>query len=330
MAKRTAPDVLYYDNLAAGLPDQSGKVVAITGCTSGMGLVLAKTAAQKGARVIMLNRPSDRADRALAEIRAIGAAELVPCDLTDFASVRAAGAALRALLDGIGLDVLVNNAGLMGLPDRATKDGYDIQMQANHLGHFLLVHEVWPLLDLAAERHGEARVVNHSSGARNSPKRALIPAYLEAKGGHLGGDRWPGMGKWVRYQQSKLANLLFTYALQDQAAARAGNRVKVLCAHPGPCDSGLQAKTSAAGGTTILDRYILNRTLKEAQSQQDGTCGLARAAFEPEVKGGDFFGPDAVERIGPALLLPAERDAAGEALIWRASLAATGVNAFFH
>lgn len=324
-----SPKTLHYPALVASIPDQTGKTVAITGCTSGIGLILAQTAARKGARVIMVNRPSTRADKALADLRATGAeAHLVPCDLLSFASVRAAGPVLEGLLKDSGLDALVNNAGLMGLPDQATEDGYDVQMQANHLSHFLLTHLVWPHLETAAARRGEARVINHSSGARNAPKRALDRAYLEANGGQLGGDRWPGMGKWVRYQQSKLANLMFTYALQDQVDRRAGNRIKVLCAHPGPTNSGLQAKSSRRD-TTILDRYILNRTLKEAQSVEDGTCGLARAAFDPTAEGGDFFGPDAKARTGEALRLPPERDPDSEGLLWEESLRATGIGDYF-
>ena len=323
------PQTKLYPALVAGFPDQRSKTVAITGCTSGMGLILAHTAAQKGARVLMLNRPSDRADRALADLRATGAdAHAVPCDLLSFASVRAAQPVLDDLLDEGGLDVLVNNAGLMGMPDTASVDGYDVQMQANHLSHVLLTHLVWPHLDRAGAARGEARVVNHSSGARNAPKRALERAYLEARGGDLGGDRWPGMAKWVRYQQSKLANLLFTYALEAQAAARPGNRVKAICAHPGPTNSGLQAKSSRRG-TTVLDRYILNRTLREAQSVEDGTCGLARGAFDPAAEGGDFFGPDARARVGEALRLPPERDPQAEAMLWEASLEAAGIGRFF-
>lgn len=323
------PEIRYYSSLIASFPDQSGKTIAITGCTSGIGLILARSAARKGARVIMVNRPSARADKALAELKATGAeAHLVPCDLLSFASVRAAKPMLDDLLGDSGLDVLVNNAGLMGMPDEATEDGYDIQMQANHLSHFLLTHLVWPHLETAAATRGEARVVNHSSGARNNPKRPLDPEFLMAKGGHLGGDRWPGMGKWVRYQQSKLANLMFTYALQTEADKRPDNRVKAICAHPGPTNSGLQAKSSRRD-TTILDRYILNRTLKEAQSVEDGTCGLARGTFDPSAKGGDFFGPDAKARTGEALRLPPERAPDSEALIWDASLKATGVTSFF-
>lgn len=329
MARHTPPPTQHYHRLIETMPDQSGKTIAITGCTSGIGRILAHTAAAKGARIVMLNRPSARADAALAELKAAGAeAQLITCDLLSFASVRAAGPLLDAALAESGCDALVNNAGLMGQPDRATEDGYDVQMQANHLSHFLLTHLVWPHLDRAAELRGEARVINHSSGARNSPKRPLQQRYLEPNGGNLGGDGWPGMQKWTRYQQSKLANLLYTYALQDHAEARPGNKVKALCAHPGPTNSGLQDK-SAKGETTILDRYILNSTLKAAQSVEDGTCGLARATLDPSANGGDFFGPDAKTRTGAALLLPPERDAAGEKMLWETSLRATGIADFF-
>lgn len=329
MTHRTPPATLHYDALAETLPDQSGRVVAITGCTSGMGLVLARTAAAKGAHVVMLNRPSSRADNALAQVSALGAATLVPCDLSSFAATREAGAQLCATFADSGIDILVNNAGVMGLPDTATVDGFDIQMQANHLSHFLLTSQIWSLLDTAAAIRGEARVVNHSSGARKSPSRPLMQKYLEANGGALGGDRWPGFQKWVRYQQSKLANLLFTYALHDRATARPGNAVKSLCAHPGPADSGLQGKTTLAGPTTLLDRYILSSTVKRAQSQEDGTCGLARAAFDPEAAGGEFFGPDPAKRIGPALKLAPEREPEAEEMLWATSLASTGISAFF-
>ena len=124
---------------------------------------------------------------------------LVTCDLMSFASTREAAAALRAELGGEygGLDVLCNNAGVMGLKDAATV------VQTNHLSHFLLTCEVWPLLCAAAAARGEARVVSHSSGARRGGLLEL--AYLSAaRGGDLGGDvsGWmPGTGgRWKRYQ----------------------------------------------------------------------------------------------------------------------------------
>jgi len=87
-----------------------------------------------------------------------------------FASVDAAADRVRELCPG-GLDVLCNNAGVMAFADTATVDGYDVQMQTNHLSHFLLTRELMPLLEMAGQATGEARVVNHSSIARMSPKR---------------------------------------------------------------------------------------------------------------------------------------------------------------
>ncbi|MEZ4384841.1 MAG: SDR family NAD(P)-dependent oxidoreductase [Nannocystaceae bacterium] len=322
------PEPRHYAAHVAALPRLDGRTIAITGCTSGTGLVAARTCGRLGARILMLNRPSARAERALAELREAGLdAALIACDLQRFASVREAAEELaRACPEG--LDALVNNAGVMGLPDRATADGFDVQMQTNHLSHFLLTSLSWPLLEAAATTRGEARVVNHSSGARRGPP--LRAEHLAAKGGELGGDGFPGLGKWRRYQQSKLANLLFTYALHARVEAeRPGCGVKSLCAHPGPTHSGLQAKTAGAGGSRLLDRMILRRTLKVAHAVDDGALGLLRAACEAGVPSSAFFGPAGRGQPGPPQLLPAERDAAGERLLWEASLAATGIDDFF-
>jgi NAD(P)-dependent dehydrogenase (short-subunit alcohol dehydrogenase family) len=326
------PPPVHWPAYAASMASMAGKTIAITGCTSGTGLVLAQQCAALGAKVVMLNRPSERADRALQLLKARGAdATLVPCDLLSLASVRAAAASLRSLLGSSGLDVLCCNAGIMGMPDEATIDGFDTQMQANHLSHFLLVSEAWPLLETAASKRGEARVVNHSSGARKRPAKPLAPGYLAKNGGALGGDGFPGLAKWQRYQQSKLANLLFTYALHEHIATERpalADRVKVLCAHPGPTDSGLQAKTTKAGGTGLLDRFILWSTLMRAHAVEDGALGIARACCEPGVQSGQFYGPTS-SNGGPAVLLPAERDASAEEFLWSASLEAVGKLAFF-
>lgn len=322
------PPPRHYPLPVNALPHLTSRTIAITGCTSGTGQVMARTCGALGARIVMLNRPSERADQALGALQSAGIdAVLVPCDLQRFASVRQAARVIEQLCPE-GLDVLCNNAGVMGLPDRATNDGYDVQMQTNHLSHFLLTSLVWPRLEAAAKAHGEARVVNHSSGARRGP--SLRADHLAANGGNLGGDGFPGLGKWRRYQQSKLANLLFTYALHDRIAKeRPYCGVKSLCAHPGPTNSGLQAKTTQAGGTRLLDQLILWRTLRVAQAVEDGTLGLLRASCERGVQSGEFYGPVGRGQPGPAERLPPERDPEAERLLWEASLAATGMVDFF-
>lgn len=201
----------FYPAFLAALPSLVGKAIAITGTTSGTGLVAALACAEKGAHVILLNRPSSRAAAAaqLVKARAAAGAVVTPidCDLSSFASVRAAAAALGALLAATGLDVLSCNAGVMALPDAATADGYDVQLQTNHLSHFLLARLAFPLLQRAADLRGEARIVQHSSGARKFPSGELSAEYLGKNGGNLGGDGASmlcGGARWVRYHMCVL------------------------------------------------------------------------------------------------------------------------------
>merc|ERR1719329_476642 len=207
---------------------------AITGSSRGMGFELAKRIAERGGNLIHLNRSSPHAHKAHEQIAAIaepagGSSLLIDCDLCEFKSVRAAADELRkaVAVKGLPLDCLVLNAGLMAQQDVRTGDGYDIQMQANHLPHFLLSSLVFDLLEAAAATRGEARVVSHSSGARNQPNLPLQEdafeqswAVKEGSKNPCVGDKWPGMGKWQRYQQSKRANLAFTYALADFIKSR--------------------------------------------------------------------------------------------------------------
>ena len=136
MAKWTADDI----------PDQSGRTVLITGANSGLGLHSALAMVAKGARVLMACRSPERGDAAVQEVNESakndGAAELVTLDLTDLDSVRAAAADVRERT-GDSLDVLLNNAGVMATPHRTTKDGFELQLGTNHIGHAALT---WLLL----------------------------------------------------------------------------------------------------------------------------------------------------------------------------------------
>jgi len=318
------PRAQYFGALKGSLPRMDGKTVAITGCTSGTGFICAKTCCELGARVVMLNRQSERAEAALQTFKGAGMdAVMVACDLTSFGSVAKAAQEMQRLCAD-GVDVLCNNAGVMAFTDTATVDGCDVQMQSNHLSHFLLTSELWSLLELAATKRGEARVVNHSSGARLSPAKELTAAYLGRNGGQLGGDRWPGIQKWQRYQQSKLANLLFTYALHDRAQQHE-SKTRALCAHPGPTYSGLQERTE---GGSMLDNYINNTAMRKAHSVEDGSMGIVRCCCEVGVESGQFYGPAVPGRGGPAVLLEPERNVEAERMLWEESCKTTGATLF--
>lgn len=247
--------------------------------------MLAKRIAERGGNLILLNRKSAHSEKARDELQKLSStwATQIDCDLSDFASVRKAAGGVRSELErkAASLDCLVLNAGLMAQSDTRTKDGYDVQMQANHLSHFLLASLLVDLLHEAASRHGDARVVSHSSGARHSPDEPLREEGFEqawAEGSKAAGDA-NTMAKWVRYQQSKRANLAFTYALADVLAQKAGNKVKAVCAHPGATNSGLQAHTDAA---TYMDRLINGaRLVHDSTGAALPSCSLCVLCFAP-------------------------------------------------
>ena len=283
------------------LPLLENKTIAITGCTSGTGLVIAQISVDKGAaNVLLLNRPSERAEKAEADLKqsipegSKTNVETIPCDLQDFDSVKSAATLIKSKYDAI--DVLCNNAGVMALEDVATKDGYDIQMQTNHLSHFLLTKELYPLLKRAKDIRGEARVVHHSSGARKIPSTPLEAKYLEKNGGHLGGNGSSmlfGGARWERYHQTKLANSVMTLALRD----RFGNSgVKAVVAAPGLAATNLQNTTNQSGGMGG-GMWIM----RFSQSAEDGAMPLAAACFDPSTNNGDFWEPSGFNNMkGPA------------------------------
>lgn len=282
--------------------DMTGKVVAITGTTTGTGFVCAREVSKKGATVILLNRKSERAENSLNQLKQDvpnGQFDWIECDLQNFESVRNAMNAIRAKYEKV--DVLVNNAGVMAFKDYATTDGYDVQMQTNVLSHFLITKELFPLL----KKSEQGRVVNHSSMARLGPP--LEAQYFEARGGDLGGDGTEEENKsfrgprWSRYHQTKLANAAFTYGLKEKLEAANVTNVLSLLAHPGLALTNLQVTTAIDGGMEN-DSPLMQR----AQTAEDGATGIIRAAMDPEATSGNFYGPTAGWTGFPDLLTPEE------------------------
>ncbi len=280
--------------------DMTGKVVAITGTTSGTGFYCAREVAKKGADVVLLNRQSERADRALKELqKSVPGAnfDAVECNLQNFESVRNAAKEIRDKYDKI--DVLVNNAGVMALKDEATNDGYDVQMQTNVISHFLLTKELFPLI----KRSENGRIVNHSSMARLGGP--LEEKYFDKNGGNLGGDGTEEEShgfqgpRWARYHQTKLANAVFTYGLKNKLNEANISNVIPLLAHPGLAKTNLQVTTAADGGMNNDDGFM-----DRAQTAEDGATGIIRASMDPKAKSGDFYGPAAGWKGFPDLLPP--------------------------
>lgn len=344
----------WYPDYVASLPKMDGKVVAITGSTTGTGLSLAQTCRKLGATVVLLNRDSDRVRKAKQSVQEAAEGDptspvsnaskmsifdgqlkpdadqeqlpedpnvvIINCDLSSFASVRSATSELQQKFGTSGIDVLVNNAGVMALKDQATEDGFDLQMQVNHLSHFLLTHGLMPLLETAASQRGEARIVNHSSIARTQVKKTgIVAKYFEKNGGNLGGN---GQGAlWTRYGQTKMANMVFTHALHDHLAKK-GSKVKVAVAHPGIAATNLQVTTVQDGGMPGFAATAI-----VSQSSNDGALGIIRGACAEGVTSCDFYGPKKEGWKGPADLL--DKDDVSDAqktLLWEKSEAACGIS----
>ena len=325
MATGQRPSVLYPSYFEA-LASQSGRAIAITGCSRGLGFVTALTLAKKGAQLYLLNRDSAAAEAALAELQTACAAAGGPpprhihCDLLDFASVRVAAAEVRSHLaeERRELDVLCCNAGIMLQPDTASSDGYDITIATNVLSHFLLVRELMPTLEAAASTPaGEARVVSMSSGSGFGAPGFDPAFYAAGSGGCLGGMAKAG----ARYHQSKLANLLFTSAL-DGKLRRSGSRVKALACTPGVCGSDMyvHVQESFFSPGKPADRAAV-------ASVEDGALGQLKCICDPSVHSGECWGPEGIDGLPVRIALSPPQvlvNEASQAALWAACEAATG------
>ena len=262
---------------ADDIPPQAGRTVVITGANSGIGYEAARQLAAKGAHVVLACRDQAKGRGAIESITAAqpsASVELMELDLADLGSIRRFAAAALAACPA--LHVLCNNAGVMAIPHRTTGDGFEMQFGTNHLGHFALTGL---LLERLLATPG-ARVVTVSSGAHK---------FGVMRWNDLQGER--SYGSWRAYGQSKLANLLFTYELQRRLATAHAELISVAC-HPGYAATNLQAAGPRMQGSSIGEAVwgFANRLL--AQSAAMGALPTLYAATAPDVRGGDYIGPD--------------------------------------
>lgn len=298
-----------------------GKVVAITGTTSGTGYIAARSALILGATVVMMNRKSSRSEKSLEQLMEEfpdSNLKQVECDLQSFDSVRAACEQILQDYAETGIDVFAGNAGVMALKNYQTDDGYDVQMQTNHLSHFLIVKQLFPLFVKSAEQNGgDTRIVMHSSSLRKVPRRNLKEKYFN-KNPVSNGDN--GLGRWKRYQQTKAANCVFVAALAERLQ---GSGIKALVAEPGLAATNLQTKTNQDGGLGKVSTRILFAIA--GQSAEDGAMPLIQCMMAENVSNGDFYTPRL--SFGPVKKRKLEaflQSNKNKELLWRKSEEAVG------
>jgi NAD(P)-dependent dehydrogenase (short-subunit alcohol dehydrogenase family) len=298
---------------AADIPDQAGRTAVVTGANGGLGLETARALAARGGDVVMAARDQDKAAAAVADIRAgvpDATLEVVPLDLGALASVRDAADAILGAHETV--DLLVNNAGLMAIPERRTADGFEMQLGVDHLGHWALTALLLPAL----LRAPAARIVTVTSTAHHMG-RAIDPANPHLHGRY---------GPWRAYGQAKLANYHFGIGLHRRLAA-SGARAASLIAHPGLSNTELQAVSVRETGGGRSQRFFHWATRATGMAPAEGALSQLRAATDPAARGGQFYGPLFVNS-GPPVRKPILRRIGMDraiARLWEVSARETGL-----
>jgi len=291
----------------ADVPTQKGRVAIVTGANSGLGYETAKVLASRGAFVVLAVRDVDRGRLAANRItRVVPGARLAvqELDLAEQESVRGAAKALRSAYGRI--DLLINNAGVMYTPWRRTVDGFESQFATNYLGHFALTGL---LLDRLRETEG-SRVVSVSSLGHRIRARIDLD--------DLGSER--GYDRIAAYGRSKLALLMFTYALQRRLARE--DTTIAVAAHPG------SANTALFRNAPLPMRLLFMAMSPMFQGPNIGALPVLRAATDPGVIGGEYYGPRLCEIRGYPVLVRSSQQSYDLDLqdrLWTESERLTGV-----
>ncbi len=295
---------------AAEVPDQTGRVAIVTGSNTGLGYDTALVLAARGAHVVLAVRDTDKGKAAAA--RLVGRVPranvtVQPLDVGSLQSIRTAAAELKSAYPRI--DLLINNAGVMYPPKQVTKDGFELQFGTNHLGAFALTGL---LLENMLPVEG-SRVVAVASIAHR------IQAAI-----HFDDLQWErSYNRVAAYGQSKLSNLLFTYQLNRRLAARDEPTIAV-AAHPGISNTELMRHVPGSGlpGFRQVAGLVTN-------TPEIGALATLRAATDPNVRGGQYYGPDGFRELRgyPKLVESSKQshDQDVQGRLWAVSEELTGV-----
>jgi NAD(P)-dependent dehydrogenase (short-subunit alcohol dehydrogenase family) len=293
------------------IPDNSGRTICITGANSGLGLEAARNLVGAGAHVILACRNVAKAEAAAQSLRlgtgnGTGSVEVRELDLASLASVRQFSEQL--LTDGIELDGLMNNAGLMALDQSRTEDGFETQIGVNHLGHYALTGLLLPSL----MKRPNSRIVNVSSMGHIPGKIHLDDLMCDRR----------KYNRWGAYFQSKLANILFTNELERRLRETSSTTI-ALAAHPGTARTEL-GKTGTSATNFVMRRVapVMTRTGVQGCESQ------VRAMVDPSASGREYYGPKYQMFGAPIKVTPSKRarNMNDARRLWEISEELTGVS----
>ncbi len=299
------------------IPPQTGRIAVITGANSGIGYEAAKALAGAGAKVIIASRNETKGNEALARIRAATPDADVAFEALDLSSLDSVARTAERIASTLPrIDLLVNNAGVMAIPDRhETEDGFEMQMGANYIGHFAWTMRLLPKV-FEAEN---PRVVTVSSLAHRAGRINFDDLHWRRR-----------YRPWPAYCQSKLATLLFSLEL-DRIARAEGWKLKSMAAHPGYAVTGLQTTGPRMGRDAPGSFEFMMKLLEPflSQSAAAGALPTLFAATSPTAEGGVMYGPGGFYELkGPPVRAKIASHARDKALwrrLWDVSEQLTGL-----
>lgn len=315
------------------IPDQTGRRAIVTGANSGIGYPTALELARAGATVVLACRSRERGEAAVARLRAEVPGAKVELGILDLASLDSVRAfADHELERGVGLDLLINNAGLIGGPKRMeTADGFELHFGTNVLGPFALTGLLLPALELAAIR-SVGRI-----GGRALPQtpRVVMLASIAHKRGRLNFDDLQATRRYhamESYQQSKLADLMLAFEL-DRRLNATGSKVMANAAHPGVAKTNIFVAGEYSAVEKAVRQGLSHMVGTLLNSDADGALPTLYAAVAPGAVGGGYYGPQGFAEarggdVGDAKVAPQARDEAAAARLWSICMELTGVRYF--
>lgn len=293
-------------------PSLKGKTALVTGGNTGLGLETVKALASKGADVLLASRDEEKGNRAVEEVRNIHPDASVNFLHLDLASQNSIKTAVGKVSEKFSkLDLLVNNAGIMAMPEMNTEDGFESQFGVNHLGHWSLTALLVDNLKVAEA----ARVVTVTSTAHHLIWNVNFnDPHMRKK-----------YSAWNAYSQSKLANYYFALGLHKMFFT-SGGKMQSFLAHPGLSHTNLQVKTYEMGAGGWAGGFFKNLAAKTGMSPEDGALPQIRAALDPQAKSGEFYAPRFVT-VGSPVKRPIMRtnNRSNIEKLWKLSEAETGV-----